>query len=469
MPSPLLAARVLPLVASLTALSAFIAPTLGQTEPKPEGSAAKVVASVSADRCREAVDTLCSFGTRHTLSATDDPARGIGAARNWLKAQFEEIAATTDGRMTVSLESFDVPKSPSIPRLPNGATVVNVVAVLQGTSEAAKARRYYVVGHYDTINAERLDATGDAPGANDDASGTAVVLECARVLAAHPLEATVVFLCTAAEEQGLVGAKLHAEAAAKRGDLVAGVLSNDIVGDPGVKYYDMEKGWQSSRNHVRLFSEGLPRGSSAQELAEIRQLGKEGDSPSRQLARYILDIAQREALPVQPVPILRFDRFLRGGDHTAFNESGFSAVRFSVPAEDYSRQHQNVTQRDGKPYGDVPEFVDAGYVADVAKLNAAVLYHLANAPAAPAAVRMVTKQLETGTTLRWKANQEADVAGYEVMWRRTTSLKWEGSFDAGTTTEWTSEASKDNYFFGVRAYDKAGFRSPVTFAGAASE
>ncbi|MDI1289109.1 MAG: M20/M25/M40 family metallo-hydrolase [bacterium] len=353
--------------------------------------------------------------------------------------------------------------------MPDGATIVNVVAVLQGTGDPAKTRRYYVVGHYDTINGDRMDPKADAPGANDDASGTAVVLECARVLAAHPLEATVVFLCTAAEEQGLVGAKLHAEAAAKRGDLIAGVLNNDIVGDPSVQYFDMEKGWVDARHHVRLFSEGLPRNASAQELAEIRQLGKESDSPSRQLARFVFDVARLESLPVQPVPIFRFDRFLRGGDHTAFNEAGFAAVRFTVPAEDYSRQHQDVTERDGKPYGDVASFVDAGYVADVARLNTAVLFHLANAPAAPSRVRMVTKQLETGTTLRWAANTEPDVGGYEVVWRRTTTPGWEGSFDAKSATEWVSEASKDNYFFGVRAYDVSGLRGPVTFAGSAPE
>jgi len=447
------------MIATLAALLVLSAP----------GPADDIVAAISPEHCRRTVDTLCSFGTRHTLSVTDDPTRGIGAARNWLKSEFDEIAKTSGGRMTVSLESFDVPKSAALPRLPGGATIVNVVAVLEGTSETARQRRYYVVGHYDTINGDRMDPNGDAPGANDDASGTAVVMECARVLAKHPLEATVVFLCTAAEEQGLVGAKLHAEAAATRGDVISGVLSNDIVGDPGVQYFDMKNGWSESRNHVRLFSEGLPRNTSAAELAEIRKLGQEGDSASRQLARYIFDIAEIESLPVRPVPIFRFDRFLRGGDHMAFNEAGFAGVRFTVPAEDYSRQHQNVTEKDGKPYGDVAAFVDAGYVADVAKLNAATLFHLASAPAAPKRVRMVTAKLEPGTTIRWEKSLEPDAAGYEVMWRKTTSPTWEGAVDAADATEWTSEASKDNYFFGVRAYDAAGFRSLVTFAGAAAE
>jgi len=469
--TPTITAAMTAFLAGVLAHGGWAAQVGDVPDQKPDGAspAAAVVSAVSADRCRETVDTLCSFGTRHTLSATDDPKRGIGAARKWLKAEFDKIAAKAGGRMTVSLESFDVPKSPALPRLPNGATIVNVVAVLEGTSEAAKHRRYYVVGHYDTINADRMDSHGDAPGANDNASGTAVVLECARVLASVELEATIVFLCTAAEEQGLVGAKLHAEAAAKRGEVIGGVLNNDIVGDPSVRFFNLESGWVDASRSIRMFSEGLPRNAGAAELAEIRKLGKECDSDSRQLARFVWDVGMIESLPIGVMPIFRFDRFLRGGDHTAFNDAGFAAVRFSVPAEDYSRQHQNVTEKDGKPYGDVASFVDAEYVANVAKLNAATLFHLANAPAAPKRVRMVTAKLESGTTLRWTANGEPDVAGYEVVWRPTTSSNWDGVVDAGLTTEWLSEASKDNYFFGVRAYDASGLRGPVTFAGAEAE
>jgi hypothetical protein len=423
---------------------------------------ARVMAEVSADRIGADVRALVSFGTRHTLSATDDPRRGIGAARRWLLEQLQACEG-----VEARLESF---RAPRMQRLPDGAEVVNVVGVLRGSMPEAAGRAYYVVGHYDSINGDRMDPIGEAPGANDDASGTAVVLECARVLAGKQLDATIVFLCTAAEEQGLVGAKFHAEeVAAKRPYAILGVLNNDIVGDCSVPFRGLgpEDGFPSSCGFVRVFSEGLPRNPSAEQVARIRQLGSESDSESRQLARFVGDVSRWERTTIQPMLVFRADRFLRGGDHTAFNDAGFSAVRFTTPAEDYSRQHVNVTIRDGKPYGDLAEFVNAEYLANVARLNAAVLVHLANAPRPPGNVRMITAQLDTGTTLRWDASPEPDVAGYEVVYRLTTSSDWDGTIDVGAATEWRTDASKDNYIFGVRAYDAEGYRSPVAVAGAA--
>ncbi|GJQ29335.1 MAG: aminopeptidase [Phycisphaerae bacterium] len=432
------------------------------TQPPP-ALPSELAAAVSADRAKAAVESLAGFGTRHTLSDPAHPTRGIGAARTWLKTQFESYG----GGLEVSLDAHQVPP---MPRLPRGGEVVNVMAIKRGSMPEAAGRAYYVVGHFDTINADRMDPEGDAPGANDDASGTAVVLECARVLAGVPLEATVVFLCTAGEEQGLVGAKFHAEAvAAKRPYEILGVLNNDIVGDPSVPFVLPGGGPRpDASGFVRVFSEGVPRNPSAEELASIRQLGAESDSASRQLARFVAYVAERENTVVRPMLVFRPDRFLRGGDHTAFNEAGFPAVRFSVPAEDYTRQHVNVTERDGKKYGDVPEFVSGAYVADVARLNAAVLVHLANAPRPPGKVRMVAAQLEQGTTLRWEASPEPDVAWYEVVWRRTTAATWEESATVGNVTEWKTGASKDNFFFGVRAVDREGYRSPVSAAGVGS-
>jgi hypothetical protein len=423
---------------------------------------------VSPERAKAGVERLAGFGTRHTLSDTTSPTRGIGAARVWLAEQLREAGP----RLEVRLESFDVPAQP---RLAGGAKVVNVVAVLPGTMKEAADRRYYVVGHYDSINADRMDPAGDAPGANDDASGTAVVLECARALAGLPLEATVVFLCSAGEEQGLVGAKAHADAARARGETILGVLNNDIVGDPSpALVIPADPGGadfvqQSATNLVRVFSEALPRSLPAADLTRLRQLGAESDSPSRQLARYVFTIASREDSPVKPWVIFRQDRFLRGGDHSAFNDAGFAAVRFTAPSEDYSRQHQNVSERDGKPYGDVPAFVDADYVAGVARLNAAALVHLASAPRPPGDARLITAALSPGTSVRWSPSPEPDVAGYEVVWRVTTSWQWEGARDCGAATSIDLPLSKDNFFFGVRAYDRDGFRSPVAFAGAAGE
>jgi len=311
-----------------------------------------------------------------------------------------------------------------------------------------------------------MDAVGASPGANDDASGVAVVLECARLVAANPLESTVVFLCTAGEEQGLVGAHFHAKTLAAEGKYrVVHVLNNDIVGDPSPPFIGADgEPRGDAASVIRVFSEGMPRKASAEELAKIRLEGAESDSPSRQLARFAAFIARREATPVRPMLVFRQDRFLRGGDHAAFNEAGFAAVRFTVGSEDYSRQHQNVTERDGKRYGDVPEFVSAQYLKGVTQLNLATLVHLANAPAPPANARMLAKELTTDATLAWDASPGA--AGYEVVWRETTSPDWTHARDAGDATTLTLPMSKDNFYFGVRAYDADGFVSPVSFAWA---
>jgi len=337
-----------------------------------------------------------------------------------------------------------------------------------------------------------MDAVGAAPGANDDASGTALVLECARVLAQHPCESTIVFLCTAAEEQGLVGAHAHAKSlAGEQRYRFVQVLSNDIVGDPSPfapssGYAELFK--DDAKNDgpfsdvindsqhenpgkriVRVFSEGVPRNAAADVMARIRSEGAESDSTSRQLARFVAFVAKRERTAIQPMLVFRQDRFLRGGDHSAFNEAGFPAVRFTVPAEDYSRQHQNVSEKDGKPYGDVASFVDGEYLANVTRLNLATLIHMANAPTPPGNARIITAELATDTLLRWDASPEPDTAGYEVVYRLTTDADWTGVIDAGTKRELRVGLSKDNVFFGVRAYDRDGFRSPVSFAWAAKE
>lgn len=448
----------------LAALALSLAAT-----PPPASSPDAVAAmrAVSADRCRADVESLAAFGTRHTFSDTESTTRGIGAARRWIRDRFEEIAAAAEGSMTVDFESFDIPPGP---RVPGGANIVNVIAVKHGSMPLAAGRACYVVGHYDSRNGNPLDAAGDAPGANDNASGTAVVLECARVLASIPTDATIVFLATAGEEQGLLGARAHAEAvAADRRWTINGVLNNDIVGDPF--------GWSNAKDPrdratVRLFSEGLPRNPSAQRLAELRAIAAESDSPSRQLARYVSQVADIERTALRPRVTYRLDRFLRGGDHSCFSDAGFSAVRFTAPKEEYNRQHQDVRLEatpDGSTivYGDLPRFVDPEYLADVARLNAAVLVHLANAPSSPGDVRVLTEQLETSTTLRWAPSPEPDVAGYEVVWRETTSPTWDHARDVGIGTQATIELSKDDWFFGVRAYDRDGYRSPVSFAGAA--
>jgi hypothetical protein len=450
--------------------AAVLATAQLQPDPgaRPMPTTADITAQISPDNIRRIVDTLAGFGTRHTLSETESEKRGIGAARRWIRSELERYSAEGGGHLQVYFEEFD---APPMPRIPDGHRLVNVVAVLPGTMPEAAERRYYVVGHYDSIPSNNLDFRSDAPGANDDASGTAAVMEIARVLAGRPLESTLVFLCTAGEEQGLVGARYHADQAAARGERIMGVLSNDIIGDPSGPGGDPAR---AERQRVRVFSEGVPRNPSAQQLATIRSLAAESDSPSRQLARFIAEVAEHEKLPVKPMLVFRHDRFLRGGDHTTFNEVGFPAVRFTEVYEDYRRQHQNVRTEVGEDgeqmlIGDLPEFVDAAYVADVTRLNAAAIVHLANAPSPPGHARIITARLSYDTTLRWERSPEPDVAGYEIVWRATTAPVWEHVKDVGDVMEATIDESKDNVFFGVRAYDRDGYRSPVAFAGAGRE
>ncbi|HWM88295.1 MAG TPA: M28 family peptidase [Kofleriaceae bacterium] len=449
--------------APAAAAAAESAASTGAVPPgSPPAAVTEMLGEISAERVKQDVVALAGFGTRHTLSDTESPTRGIGAARNWIKAEMERGAAASKGSaMAVSFDSHKV--EPDGKRVTRTVDVVNVVAVLPGTMPQAAGRRYYVIGHYDSRRSDPLDATGDSPGANDDASGTAVVIELSRVLAARKLDATLVFMATAGEEQGLLGAKGHAAAARAAGIDIRGVLSNDIVGDPTAPSGAVH------RDRIRVFSEALPEQATPEALVELRRLAAESDSPSRQLARYVAEVAAWHDLEVQAQPIFRHDRFLRGGDHSAFNSSGYPAVRFTVVEEHYNRQHQDVRSEGGVAYGDLPAHVDGAYLAGVAQVNGAALMHLANAPSTPADARIITAELANDTTLRWSASPEPDVAGYEVLWRETTSPFWQHRRDVGATTEVRLPMSKDNWFFAVRAYDKEGYRSPAAFPRAAEK
>lgn len=438
-------------------------------KPRPEVEA--VVRDVSPDRVKAVVDTLALFGTRHTLSDPKPDDRGIGAARRWIKGELERgfrDAGLDDDAWSVVLDSHRY--TPDGRRVDVPVEVVNVVATLRGTMPESRDRLIYITGHYDSINSDVMDRTSDAPGANDDASGVAVLIELARVMADKPREATMVFMATAGEEQGLLGAKLHAQAAAQRGLRVVADLNNDIVGDPKGALAPDSDAAEESRKTINLYSEGVPRLAGSIEIAKIALLGAESDSPARQLARFIAEVARVYDLPVKPTLVFRNDRFLRGGDHSAFIEAGFpAAVRFTVAHEDYTRQHAKVTTVDGRPYGDLPRFVEAEYLANVARLNGAAAMCLANAPSPPQDVRIITAKLTTDTTLRWSKCPQPDVAGYEVVTRATTAPEWETVRDVGDTTEWTGDVNKDDRFFGVRAYDRDGYRSVVTPADAAKE
>jgi hypothetical protein len=336
--------------------------------------------------------------------------------------------------------------------------LTNIVATLKGTQPQSAERIYVVSGHYDSMCNSPTDAKCDAPGANDDASGTAAVLEMARVMAKYEFDATIVFMAVAGEEQGLLGSTHFAEEAKKKNWNVDAMFTNDIVGNTlggnGVR----------DRGNVRVFSEGVPSNETEAEATTRRSVGGENDSSSRQLARFIKEIGDNFVPQFKVMLVYRRDRYGRGGDHIPFLERGYPAVRFTEVNEEFRHQHQNVRVENGVQFGDLPEFVDFAYIANVARVNAASLAALAWAPSRPKDVMILSARLSNDTELRWEANKEPDLAGYEIVWRDTTSPVWTNSKAVGNVTSFTMKGmSKDNYFFGVRSIDKDGNRSPVTY------
>lgn len=453
--SPRMCALMLSLAATFSAAQAsFPAKTRDQLPAaSPDAQIVAALKDISAQRIQADIEKLVSFGTRQTLSAQDAAAiatgKGIGAAREWIKSEFESYSKDCGGCLEVKTGSFvEQPAE----RIPQPTEITNVYAVLKGTDPESAKRIVLVTGHYDSRNSDTLDTKGDAPGANDDASGTAVSLECARVLSKHKFPATIIFLTVAGEEQGLNGSKHFAEMAKQQGWNIEGVLNNDIVGGdkpfPGIH-----------QNVVRVFSEGIPASATDTDLKLIRNLGGENDSPSRELARYVAEVYRTYHTAVPPMLVFRLDRYLRGGDHYSFNQQGFAAVRFTEHREDFNHQHQNVRNEDGVQYGDLPKFVDFDYVAEVARLNAATLASLASAPAPPTTVHVLTKSLENDSTLTWEAPPGGRVAAYEVLWRDTSSPDWEHVQRVGNLWRTTMKISKDNVIFAVRSVDARGHRS----------
>ena len=425
----------------------------GQKPAKPNPEIVKMVKEVSAKNIEASIRKLVSFGTRNTLSEQDNPTRGIGAARDWLFSEFQKISADCGGCLDVQKQAFVQPKAN---RIPEPTTLTNVFAVLKGTTDPARV--YVVSGHYDSMCTSPTDAKCDAPGANDDASGTAVSLELARVMSKQKFDATIVFMAVPGEEQGLLGAAYYAEQAKKTKMNIEAMFTNDIVG--GVTSHKNSP----NRKRVRIFSEGVPSSETEQEAGTRRSVGGENDSASRQLARYIKEQSDRYLKNFSPWLIYRRDRYGRGGDHIPFVERGFTAVRITESDEDYTHQHQNVRTENGVFYGDTPEFVDFEYVANVSRVNLIALASLASAPAKPKGVGIVTGRLTNDTDLKWEANTDADLAGYEVVWRDTTAAEWTNSAFVGNVQTYTANGmSKDNYFFGVRAVDKLGNKSPVVY------
>jgi Zn-dependent M28 family amino/carboxypeptidase len=426
----------------------------GPVPPAENPRLHEIVAAVSAERLEHDVRRLVAFGTRHTLSDTLSPTRGIGAARRWIFAEFQRISAECGGCLEVRYVSDIVPGREGT-RIPVDTRVVNVVAIQRGTSDPG---RYVIVqGHYDSRVTDPQDATSDAPGANDDASGTVAAIEAARVLSRHRFDATLVYAALAGEEQGLNGGRILAAHAQREGWRIAGVLNNDIIGN------SRGSGGHADNTTVRVFAPGIPVDAPAAELRRFLYSGGELDVPTRQLARYVARTAERYVPDLEARIIYRLDRFGRGGDHTPFFEAGYPAVRLTEMYEDYTRQHQDVRIEDGIEYGDLPDAMDFRYLAKVTALNAAAAASLAWAPAAPENVT-VRGAVTPHTTLRWDPVTAADLAGYRVYWRDPLSPTWDHARWVGGATEATlRNVVIDNWFFGVAAVDREGNESIVVF------
>ncbi|MFZ0746849.1 MAG: M28 family metallopeptidase [Terracidiphilus sp.] len=447
--------------------------------PAPADPAiARALKAIQPAHIEQTIKTLVGFGTRSTLSSTETglpPGEGINAAADWIAGQFNEISRQCGGCLEVKRDIFIADPASSggqwANRIPRPTQITNIYAILRGTNPLQARRMVLVTGHYDSRNTNILDARGAAPGANDDASGVAVSLECARALSKLHLPATVVFVAVAGEEQGLVGSAHLAKLAHDESWQLEAVMNNDIVGGNTTPGDTLQL-----KDRVRVFSEGVPSAATSEEVRRIRALGKENDSPSRELARAIAD-AGRTYFPAvgagsafSAFLVDRPDRYLRGGDQSSFNHEGFAAVRFTEWREDYNHQHQNVilppSGSDAPVMGDLPRFVDFNYVARVARLNAAALATLASSPGEPAKVAIENKRVENDTTLTWEPPAGAGPVHYQVLWRETTAPGWQFAREVvpqspGAPVTVTLPISKDNVIFGVRAVDAAGHRGLV--------
>lgn len=445
-------------------LSAVLLPVLSlpvsnaqqvQVSPRLNPQIEKIVSEISAKNIEAIIRKLVGFGTRHTLSTQDDPNRGIGAAARWIKEEMDRYSQASGGRLQVANDEFIQPVTQ---RFPREAKLINIVATLPGTQAESKDRIYVVSGHYDSICSPQSDVNCDAPGASDDASGTAAVMEMARVMSKYQFDATIVFMTVPGEEQGLLGAHHWAEEAKKKGLNIAAMFTNDIIGNTfggnGVR----------DNRRVRVFSEGVPTTETEAEARARQSVGGENDGPSRQLARYIKEVGERYLNNFEVTLVYRRDRYGRGGDHNAFLQQGFPAVRFTEPNEDFTRQHQRVREENGIKYGDVFEMVDPAYVAQVARINAIAMASMALAPAPPSGVQFKTGRQEYDTTVAWQPNKEPDVAGYRIVWRETYQPFWFRGLEVGNVAEYVMKSlSKDDYFFAVQAIDKDGNASVPSF------
>jgi len=440
------------LLAALLASGCAVSPAKESATPTAvAASLSSIAGEVSETSLRGYIEKMVGFGTRHTLSETASPTRGIGAARRWVEAEFRAMSDRCGGCLQIVLPSDVV----TGPRIPNPTEVVDVVAIQRGTADPN--RIIIIQGHLDSRVSDVMNATADAPGANDDASGVAAVMETARILSARRFPATLVYAALSGEEQGLVGGRILADYAKAQGWEVLGVLNNDIIGNTRGMAETIE-------GRVRIFSEGVRSAESEAQGNARRSVGGEVDSPSRNLARYIDALAGQHLLELDAAMIYRRDRFGRGGDQVPMVEAGFPAVRITEAAENYTRQHQDLRVENGVTYGDTIDGVDFPYLARVTRLNAIALASLASAPRPPAEVK-VEGAVSANTKLTWTPSPGA--ASYVVWWRDTTSPTWQHSriIDDGATSATLERIVVDDWFFGVQAVSSDGYASPIQFAG----
>jgi hypothetical protein len=458
---------------SAAAVMAAAAPMLAQADPahaasgglgsaqsagKTDPALRALINQIDPKRIQATISRLTQFGTRHTLSSQTDPVRGIGAATAWVTQQMQAIAATSNGNMTVQEQTF---VQPVASRIPVPTSINNVIATLHGT--ASPERFYVVTGHLDSRVTDVMDFTSDAPGADDDGSGVACVLELARVFATHQFPGTIVFATVAGEEQGIYGSTFMAAQMAAAGNDVQGMFSNDIIG--ASHSFD---GHKPDPFSVRMFLEGVPTNVTADQIALLQSVGGENDGLSRQLGRFVKSVAPSNLTGMDIRLIWRRDRYLRGSDHLSFQGQGYSAARFTEPRENFNHEHQNTQVADGVQFGDLIEFVDFDYVARVTRVNAAALWGLAASPSSPKNAQIHTTPPGTFsgtnlTTMDWNANPETNLTGYEVVMRETTDSDWTDALRVGNVTSVSLDVSKDNVQFGIRAVDQKGNRSPVAF------
>ncbi len=423
---------------------------IAQTIVNRDAEIESMLKEVSADSLKMNMYKLVSFGTRNTLSTQGNPQRGIGAARNWILSKFNEYSKQSQGRLTAFIDT--VTYLPDGKRVNRPIILGNVVATLKGTDPNDK-RIFIISGHMDNMRSNVMDSVGDAPGADDDGSGTVAVMECARVMSKHAFPATIIFVTVAGEEQGLIGAHYMAKKAKKEGWAIEAVLNNDIMGSNNSNETQIIE-----NTKLRVFSEGLSVLDTGKAAQQIRSLGLENDGRSRQLARYIKEIGERYIDNMQIVMVYRNDRFLRGGDHTPFVENGYAAVRFTEMNENYTRQHQDVRTENGIAYGDLPEHIDFEYLRKNTGVNLANLANLAKAPAVPEEVKVDVKKLSNTTFLYWKAPKSGRAKGYYILMRETTSPVWQKKIYT-ENQEIRLPYSKDNYFFAVQSVNESGNES----------